>query len=370
LVDTAGLDRSAVMHSDDSHNAVGSSLRLKRLLGGVTLLVFMGSFAVTLRSKRGEDPQLVTSDLYVPLDRLSDLAAALGDEPATPTRSGGVLPAPQIEVKPEPTCPAGMTEVAGEHCTKVDHYCDHFIGSPSRDRCAIYRKVAPCLGDVTHLHFCVDRYEFPNQPGIKPTVGLDWNQASDACKSVGKRLCSRNEWTLACEGHERLPYPYGWKRNSKACNIDRPYIMPDEVALSDKSTRAQEWTRLDQRVPSGSLPGCVSPFGVYDMTGNLDEWVSNPGGSTTLAPFVSALKGGYWGPVRDRCRPTTTDHNPWHTGYQIGLRCCTDFPGGTTSDVPADADLDSDDHPSPGSTQAGEGQASSATTNPLHRPSP
>ena len=31
---------------------------------------------------------------------------------------------------------------------------------------------------------------------------------------------------------------------------------------------------------------------------------------------------GYWGPVRNRCRPMTTDHNMWHSGYQIGFRCC------------------------------------------------
>jgi len=210
------------------------------------------------------------------------------------------------------------------------------------------------LGEITHLHFCVDRYEFPNQAGVKPTVGLDWNQANDACRSVGKRLCSRNEWTLACEGQERLPYPYGWKRDPKACNIDRPYILPDEVALSYADTREKEWARLDQRVSSGSQPGCVSPFGVYDMTGNLDEWVVNPEGSQTMAPFVSSLKGGYWGPVRNRCRPTTTDHNPWHTGYQIGLRCCTDLPGRPTPALPSDTELDSDDHPS-GEVEPGAG---------------
>ena len=43
-------------------------------------------------------------------------------------------------------------------------------------------------------------------------------------------------------------------------------------------------------------------------------------------PYVSGLKGGYWGPVRDRCRPMTTDHNQWHTGYQVGFRCCEDVP--------------------------------------------
>ncbi|MEO6572634.1 MAG: hypothetical protein ABIP89_02255, partial [Polyangiaceae bacterium] len=37
-----------------------------------------------------------------------------------------------------------------------------------------------------------------------------------------------------------------------------------------------------------------------------------------------ALKGGYWGPVRDRCRPSTTAHNEDFIFYQIGFRCCGD----------------------------------------------
>jgi formylglycine-generating enzyme required for sulfatase activity len=68
----------------------------------------------------------------------------------------------------------------------------------------------------------------------------------------------------------------------------------------------------------------VSSFGVFDMTGNVDEWVLYEKGSSNHPPYKSGLKGGYWGPVRNRCRPITATHNPWHTGYQIGLRCCRD----------------------------------------------
>jgi hypothetical protein len=60
------------------------------------------------------------------------------------------------------------------------------------------------------------------------------------------------------------------------------------------------------------------------MTGNVDEWVVNPEGKVDEKPYRSGLKGGYWGPVRNRCRPMTVDHNEWHFGYQIGFRCCAD----------------------------------------------
>jgi hypothetical protein len=69
------------------------------------------------------------------------------------------------------------------------------------------------------------------------------------------------------------------------------------------------------------------------MTGNVDEWVLNEAGSENGPEYQSGLKGGYWGPVRNRCRPATTDHNRWHHGYQIGFRCCAD-PGGTGDVAP------------------------------------
>ncbi len=55
------------------------------------------------------------------------------------------------------------------------------------------------------------------------------------------------------------------------------------------------------------------------MTGNVDEWVLNERGTIQGPEFQSGLKGGYWSPVRNRCRPTTTDHNHWHHGYRLSL---------------------------------------------------
>jgi formylglycine-generating enzyme required for sulfatase activity len=186
-----------------------------------------------------------------------------------------------------------------------------------------------------HKRFCIDRYEWPNQAGAKPLVAMDWNEARTECEGAKKRLCADSEWTLACEGQERLPYPYGYVRNAEACNIDKPYIMPDDAKWANPHTRPEEIARLDQRDPSGARESCVSPYGVHDMTGNVDEWVTNEKGKEKEKPYVSGLKGGYWGPVRDRCRPMTTDHNQWHTGYQIGFRCCEDVPSAPASTEPS-----------------------------------
>jgi formylglycine-generating enzyme required for sulfatase activity len=175
----------------------------------------------------------------------------------------------------------------------------------------------------------MDLYEYPNQEGQKPLLGVNWDEAVALCLAQGKRLCSAEEWTLACEGPGRLPYPYGYARDSAACNIDKPYRFPDNQLYANLQTRAEEMARLDQREPSGSRAACVSGYGVFDMTGNADEWVLLQRGSHQKAPYRSALKGGYWGPVRNRCRPITATHNRWHSGYQIGLRCCRDIEANT-----------------------------------------
>ena len=228
--------------------------------------------------------------------------------------------------EPRPRCAADMVDVRGEWCPYVEQLCIRLVDPkhPETDRCAEYALTGRCLGTPVHKSFCIDRFEWPNQPGVKPLVAVDWIGARDRCAAVGKRLCTDSEWTLACEGPQRLPYPYGYARNAEACNIDKPYIIPDDAKWSDPRTRSAELERLDQRDPSGARDSCVSPYGVFDTTGNVDEWVVNETGREDDKPYASGLKGGYWGPVRDRCRPMTTDHNRWYRYYQIGFRCCAD----------------------------------------------
>jgi len=219
-------------------------------------------------------------------------------------------------------CPADMVEVAGEHCQVVEQICEEYI-SEKKDRCAKYRDQVRCLGKTKKLHVCVDRFEYPNRAGEKPTVTMTFSEAAELCAAEGKRLCTADEWTQACEGPKHLPYPYGFQRDEAACNHDKPYRIPDDNAYQNPETRAAEVARVDQSEPSGSRATCVSSYGVFDMTGNVDEWVINESGSVNGPEFKSGLKGGYWGPVRNRCRPITTDHNNWHHGYQIGFRCCS-----------------------------------------------
>jgi len=172
------------------------------------------------------------------------------------------------------------------------------------------------------LHYCVDRFEYPNRRGAYPWIMVNWNESKALCARDGKRLCTETEWTFACEGEEAMPYPYGYERDSEACVIDRIGHAPDELALSGRTDRRAmlELDRLWLGEASGARPRCRSPFGVYDMTGNVDEWAT----SDRPGERPSILKGGYWGPVRTRCRPSTRAHGEDFVFYQQGFRCCAD----------------------------------------------
>jgi hypothetical protein len=209
------------------------------------------------------------------------------------------------DAAPSTPCAADMVEVKGDYCPDLDQRCLQWIPSQvGAERCALFAPSSSCKQPVVKKHFCIDRYEYPNKQGSVPSTMKTWMEGQETCRSIGKRLCGDTEWTLACEGRRRLPYPYGLKRDSRACNIDKALLEVNPFALADPKRAAAETARLWQGEPSGSRPGCASPFGVVDMTGNVDEWVVNESGK----PFRSGLKGGYWGPVRARCRPMTTGH--------------------------------------------------------------
>lgn len=224
----------------------------------------------------------------------------------------------------EGACGEGMRLVEGDYCATVIHRCLEPYTDGS-GRCRRFAERARCYPPVMSMRYCIDEFEYPNRRGEKPQVMVSFAEAKDICESERKRLCSAREWTLACEGPERLPYPNGRVRDPAACNIDQPHRFPNVDALNDPRSVARELERLDQRTPSGSMPGCVSRFGVHDMVGNVDEWVI-PDGPEEAAGLgaQTALKGGYFGAVRARCRPATPSHGPTFKFYQVGLRCCRD----------------------------------------------
>jgi formylglycine-generating enzyme required for sulfatase activity len=91
----------------------------------------------------------------------------------------------------------------------------------------------------------------PAGQGNHPVHGLTWQNANDYCNRQNKRLPSEAEWEVAARGAQSLLYPWG--------------DSPTSVNLPQDGTYA-----------SGSLPPNRSSFGVFDMAGNVWEWVDEP----------------------------------------------------------------------------------------------
>jgi formylglycine-generating enzyme required for sulfatase activity len=148
--------------------------------------------------------------------------------------------------------------------------------------------------------------------------------AEAACASAGKRLCTVEEWTTACRGQGNTQFPYGSEYRTDACNVFRRthpgQRLHGNAAIDLDDPRMNQVKDVEGYPflrPTGSTPECKSRWGddaVYDMVGNLDEWVDSSG---------SAFYGGFYS--RDTvlgCDSKITYHPPSHSNYSTGVRCC------------------------------------------------
>jgi formylglycine-generating enzyme len=256
---------------------------------------------------------------------------------AEPGRADGATQAdgPRLQAAAA-ACPDDMQSVSTDFCPDVERRCLDLEHERTNhlDICHAFARDEECRGARRHVAFCIDTYEYPNRKGAHPVWMLDWFQAQATCESKGKRLCWASEWTAACEGPDHTPFPYGFERDHNACNFDNFFIDPVRPGprsqfffySKDRDVAFRELSRLDQSVPSGSMDRCRSGFGIYDMTGNLDEWVVSDEPTHDKSKWAG-LKGGGWGHVRSQCRPMTTSHEPGFYYYFVGFRCCKDAIG-------------------------------------------
>lgn len=257
------------------------------------------------------------------------------EPPAAPTAAEPQPPPPESAPKApsEPSaCPADMKLVDGTYCTEVDQKCLKSWHDKSNDKkiCEEFEPKTTCIGDKVKKHYCIDTYEWPNTKGERPEVMNRFHQAQVKCAAVGKRLCTESEWTMACEGPEMMPYPYGYVRDATKCNGDHPWDGPkmEKVGARDPKELARLW----RGVRSGSQPACISAYGVADLPGNADEIASNeqkPG--SKRANFDSVTTGGPWYKgVRNQCRPKIYTHDEGFYYYYLSFRCCAEPDGKPT----------------------------------------
>jgi hypothetical protein len=160
---------------------------------------------------------------------------------------------------------------------------------------------------------------------VLPAGYLSRKSAERSCQEAGKRLCSRGEWVQACRGQEDRPFPYGPDYRADVCNVHRK-THPARL-LHGNSSEYHTDPRLglteDQEGPllrrTGQTAGCVSHWGndgVYDMVGNLDEWIDDPDGTFVGGFYSRATKEG--------CNSIIDVHAPAYFDYSLGTRCCTE----------------------------------------------
>jgi hypothetical protein len=229
--------------------------------------------------------------------------------------TGGAPDASSTSTSTSTSCPAEMVPVVGEYCPQPEQVCLRWLDPPGAYhdyRCGEYKKPAKCNGSREKKSFCIDREEYVQPGETLPIAEQSWTSAGEICQGRGARLCLESEWQFACEGPDMHPYPYGdgFTRDGKACNIDRSDLGMPGAGLKDL------------RAPISEYPSCLSPFGVHNMSGNVEEWTTLDKGK---APDRSSMKGAWWLPGKNTCRAATIGHGEVYRGKQVGVRCCKDL---------------------------------------------
>jgi len=158
-----------------------------------------------------------------------------------------------------------------------------------------------------------------SRPGQIPARNVTWFEADAACKAAGKRLCTEEEWLVACSGEQPVD------RNQNGIFADdavrgrvQPYGAFKQLGWCEEGGPEGP----DRELRTGTHPYCVTPEGTADMVGNVKEWI----GATANR---AAVKGGSFQSARSgRCGYYRDDLSPSTRNDTTGFRCCS---GGAVS---------------------------------------
>ena len=242
---------------------------------------------------------------------------------ATPSPSGGELKARSLETPketlsedPHSRCPKSMALIDGRFC--IDRYEASLVDVLANGEERAHSPFTPV--DLQQPVRAV------TSPNVFPQGYISAVEAQRACTASGKRLCRVSEWGQACRGPEARSFGYADRREPGRCNDNgrNPVLSLYGRRFTWTTMNQPQLNQLDGTLAkTGEHTGCTNGYGVYDMVGNLHEWVADPSGT---------FYGGYYQDVASvghgaGCGYVTTAHEARYHDYSTGFRCCADVAG-------------------------------------------
>ena len=150
-----------------------------------------------------------------------------------------------------------------------------------------------------------------------PMACVSWTAANAYCLAIGKRLPREVEWETAARGTSAIKYPWG---GGPGCGV--------AAMLAGETTNRSCSGKHPSKV--GAHGAGASPYGVQDMSGNVEEWVADWYADTVseLSPRAGSshvLRGGGWLTAPSLARTTTRNWGSVReAGPNVGFRCAKD----------------------------------------------